>query len=83
MDCCAPGATCCDTGEVEAEKRCVGEIGDELEVAPSTVSHHLKELRRAGLIHMERKGRNIECWVEPGTLRGLAAFFVPEQEGTR
>jgi len=83
MECCAPGATCCDTGEPDSERRCVGEIGCDLEVAPSTVSHHLKELRSAGLIHMERKGRNIECWVDPGTLRTLAAFFAPEKEQDR
>lgn len=83
MACCAPGETYCDTGEPDAERRCVGEIGEDLDVAPSTVSHHLKELRSAGLIHMERNGRNIECWVEPGTLQTLAAFFALEQEKKR
>lgn len=77
MACCSPGRDCCDT---TTEKRCVGDLGEELDVAPSTVSHHLKELRSAGLIHMERRGRRIECWVEPGTLEMLAGFFAPEPE---
>ena len=60
-------------------RRCVGVIGGDLEIAPSTVSHHLKELRQAGLVHMERRGQTIECWVEPETLRLLADFFeVPK-----
>ena len=47
-----------------AGKRCVGERGQDLEIDPSTVSHHLKELRRSGLIRMERRGKNIICWVD-------------------
>jgi ArsR family transcriptional regulator len=69
--CLPPGATC-----AEAEmRRCVGELGTDLGIAASTVSHHLKELRQAGLIHMERRGRSIECWVEPEMLRHLSEFF--------
>jgi ArsR family transcriptional regulator len=56
-------------------RRCVGELGRDLSIAPSTVSHHLKELRTAGLIHMERRGQSIECWVEPDTLGTLSEFF--------
>ncbi len=44
--------------------RCVGELGQDLEIDPSTVSHHLKELRRAGLIRVERRGKHILCWVD-------------------
>jgi len=56
-------------------RSCVGDIGGDLAIAPSTVSHHLKELRGAGLIHMERAGKTIECWVEPKTVKALAKFF--------
>jgi ArsR family transcriptional regulator len=70
--CCKPG-THCDAGE--AVGQCVGVLGDNLRIVPSTVSHHIKELHRAGLIGMERRGQRVECWVEPATLRGLAAFF--------
>ncbi|WP_396266326.1 ArsR/SmtB family transcription factor [Halobacillus amylolyticus] len=42
----------------------VGELGERLNIVPSTVLHHLKELRQAGLIRMDRKGKNIECLVD-------------------
>lgn len=69
--CCAPG-TVCDTGDAAI---CVGDLGEGMDIAPSTLSHHLKELNRAGLVQMQRKGKNIECWVEPSALDELAAFF--------
>ena len=71
--CCVPG-TACD-GE-ESIRRCVGELAGELDIAPSTVSHHLKELTRAGLIATERCGREIRCWIEPTVLEQLGAFFT-------
>lgn len=74
MTCCAPG-TKCDPNE--AVRFCVGELGEGLNIAPSTLSHHLKELNRAGLVNMQRRGKNIECWVEPKVLTELAAFFNP------
>ena len=33
------------------------ELGDKLSVAPATLSFHLKELQRAGLIDVRREGR--------------------------
>jgi len=70
--CCPAARACCAMPEA---RRCVGELGKDLGIAPSTVSHHLKELRQAGLLRMERRGQNIECWVDPQTLRALAGFF--------
>ncbi len=70
--CCAPGTVC----EIdEAIGLTVGEIGKELQIAPSTVSHHLKELHHAGLIKTRRNGKNIECWIEPEVLNQLSGFF--------
>jgi ArsR family transcriptional regulator len=68
--CCRPGTTCASD-----MRSCVGELGSGLGIAPSTVSHHLKELRRAGLIHMQRSRQNVECWVDPGSLDELADFL--------
>jgi ArsR family transcriptional regulator len=70
--CCTSGSTC--TTE-EGIRECIGELGKNLEIAPSTVSHHIKELCRAGLIRAKRRGQNVICWVEPETLDSLATFF--------
>lgn len=73
--CCAPGTVC---GVEDALRFTVGEIGKNLDIAPSTVSHHLKELLRAGLIETRRKGKHIECWIEPEMLKELSLFFSTE-----
>ncbi len=75
MNCCEPG-TVCSTEDVT--KSCVGDLGDGLDIAPSTLSHHIKELNRAGLIQMERRGQNVDCWVDPNTVKELNHFFRPE-----
>ncbi|MHC4985864.1 MAG: ArsR/SmtB family transcription factor [Planctomycetota bacterium] len=54
---------------------CVGELGEELDIAPSTLSHHVKELRQAGLIEIRRCGQHVQCRLADGPLRQLAAFF--------
>jgi DNA-binding transcriptional ArsR family regulator len=76
--CCGPRARCgADAGGVT---RCVGDLGADLGLAPSTVSHHLKELRQAGLMEVERRGQRIECWVSEDTLRLLASFLNRPRE---
>jgi ArsR family transcriptional regulator len=69
--CSVPG--CC-ASRPAAVRRCVGDLGADLELAPSTVSHHLKELRVAGLMHVEQQGKQIECWIGQESVRTLAAF---------
>lgn len=54
---------------------CVGDLADGLGLAPSTVSHHLKELRQAGLISMTRRGRTVECAISPDALGELSTLF--------
>ena len=53
----------------------VGEIASEFDLALSTVSHHLKELYRAGLIRCERRGKNVFCVVNRDALKGLKEYF--------
>ena len=71
--CCSGGATCEVTPE--GMRRCVGDLGEDLEVSASTLSHHLKELRQAGLMKSERRGKQIDCWISEDALVELAAFF--------
>ncbi len=75
--CCAPGTRC---NTEHAVRFCVGELGKGLHIAPSTLSHHLKELHRAGLVKMERSGKHVECWLEPKVLNELSHFFTIKNE---
>ncbi len=72
LNCCAPGTVC---SAEQAAKHCVGDLGNGLNIAPSTLSHHIKELSRAGLIRMERRGQHVDCWVDPETVKVLGQFF--------
>ena len=51
-----------------------GDIVDELPLAQSTVSQHLKVLKDAGLIRGEIDGPRVCYCVEPRTLRRLKAL---------
>ena len=70
--CCLSDRSCDDEQET---CRCVGELTEGLDIAPSTASHHLKELRQAGLIRTRRRGRLIQCWVDPAVLDNLRSFL--------
>jgi ArsR family transcriptional regulator len=71
---CVPGQDCCQEGD---ESRCVGDLGKDLDLAPSTVSHHIKELRQAGLIKVERNGKKVNCHIDYQSLHKLLKFFQP------
>jgi ArsR family transcriptional regulator len=78
VSCCKPGTVwSADCGL----KTCVGTLGEEMGIGLSTVSHHLKELRHAGLIRMERNGQRVECWVDPDILKELSSFFGNPLDG--
>jgi len=77
-DCCGPRGRC--GARDGGMTRCVGDLGADLGLAPSTVSHHLKELRQAGLMEVERRGQRIECWVSEDTLKLLASFLNRPRE---
>jgi SAM-dependent methyltransferase/DNA-binding transcriptional ArsR family regulator len=72
--CCAPG-TVFTAGP--AACACAGELGDGLSLAPSTVSHHLRELQLAGLVRTARRGRHIDCWIDPDAVSALAGVLLP------
>jgi ArsR family transcriptional regulator len=69
--CCGHIVGCCE----KPGRLFVGEVSCNLGIAPSTVSHHIRELRQAGLIHMEKHGKCTACCVDPRVLTSLAMFF--------
>ena len=46
------------------------------------VSHHLKELRRAGLIVMHKKGKNVLCGLDSNGANALSAYLSAWSDGT-
>lgn len=80
VSCCVPDETTHIRESVESEGcACVGDLGKDLGIVASTISHHIKELRQAGLIQMERRGQKIECWIDPGTISALKGFLSTQE----
>ena len=73
LDCCTPGTVCSLDG---VSPNCIGELGTELDIAASTLSHHIKTLAHAGLIHMHRRGQFIDCQVDPDAALLLRGVFT-------
>lgn len=53
-------------------------MAETLEVAPTALSFHLKELSHAGLVTTERDGRNIIYRAEFAAMDALLAFLTAE-----
>jgi len=77
VSCCVPGTSTDIKESPDSEScACVGDLGKDLGIVASTISHHIKELRQAGLIRMERRGQKMDCWIDPETLEALNGFFT-------
>src|ERR1700736_6215401 len=56
----------------------VGKLQAKLELAGSTLSHHLKTLLTVGLIGQERQGTTLICPAHYDVMRGIVEFLVAE-----
>lgn len=81
---------CCDVEvEVDEAGQCqparslsVGEVCCQFGGSMSTISHHLKELRLAGLIRMEKRGRWIYCSVNPESLELIQGWVQADRRAS-
>ncbi len=55
-----------------------GEVAARLEVTPATLSFHLAQLERAGLLSSNRRSRQIVYRVDLGGTRQLLAFLTED-----
>jgi ArsR family transcriptional regulator len=56
----------------------VGDIGSELGIPPSTLSHHLEKLKNEGLVQVQREGTYLRCTANTATLQELLGFLYAE-----
>ena len=55
-----------------------GQIGTELGMAASTLSHHLDKLRTEGLVSVQREGTFLRCTANTAGLEALLGFLYAE-----
>ena len=60
-----------------AGERNSGELATALGLSESTISHHLSQLRKAGLVESDRRGMNVYHRPSPDSLAALCAVLDP------
>jgi DNA-binding transcriptional ArsR family regulator len=55
-----------------------GDIADDVEIAPNTLSAHLAVLSRAGLLTSRKEGRSVIYAINLEGIRELLAFLVED-----
>ena len=71
-DCCSPDGKALSGNDIQ---RTVSSIAETFGIAISTVSHHLKELRHAGLIVCQKQGQRLHCRINEAAIERLGAYF--------
>ncbi|WP_374306696.1 ArsR/SmtB family transcription factor [Dongia sp.] len=61
-----------------AEGLSCGHLQEKLEIAASTLSHHIRHLMSAGLIYQERQGTTLVCHAHYPTMQSLVGYLVDE-----
>jgi ArsR family transcriptional regulator, arsenate/arsenite/antimonite-responsive transcriptional repressor len=56
----------------------VGNVGSELDIAPSTLSHHLEKLKHEGLVGVRREGTYLWYSASTEALEELLGFLYAE-----
>ena len=56
----------------------VGDIGAELEISPSTLSHHLEKLKHEDLVKVRREGTFLRYSASTEALQELLGFLYAE-----
>ncbi len=56
----------------------VGEIGAHLDIPLSTLAHHLRALKQAGMISQTRVGREVLTRAETTALHGVVDYLLSE-----
>lgn len=64
--------------EGKASGLAAGQLGSRLGVPAPTLSFHLKELHRAGLVNSTRQGRTITYHARLDAMRALAAYLLED-----
>jgi ArsR family transcriptional regulator len=68
-DCCAGAVSACECDD----HVCACDLADALGLAPSTISHHMRALVRAGLVSAEKRGLWVYYRAEREALARVAA----------
>ena len=70
-ECCGPAGCRLSADD---KNNSISRIADQFDLALSTVSHHIKELKSAGLIVCEKRGQTVYCVPNEAVLKQLEKF---------
>ena len=67
---------------IAGERECAcTKLREEFPVSKATISHHIKELVRAGLVESRREGQYLQCEVRRDVLEAYAAELLRRAGG--